>query len=164
MQVTPPCIRTPAIEKSNKELFVIARASDTLSDSSKEKSRALRSEYHCDNHSAVTLPAQNTKKRYDNEDNDKNECDSSEEEADVPQESMYNYINNVVANDVKTRAFNSLTNTLIEAKPVDIWANEGEKGTPLPRRPGVVFRSNIANIEIPHSGTSYNPSFKDHQV
>lgn len=97
-----------------------------LGDSSKEKSQSLRSEYHCDNHSAVTLPTQNTKKRYyDDEDNDRNECDSSEDEVDVPRESMYTYVNNVVASDVKTRAFNSLTNALIEAEPVDIWANEG---------------------------------------
>ena len=71
------------------------------------------------------MPAQNTKKRYYDEDNDSNKCESSEDEANVPQESMYTYVNNVVANDVKTRAFNSLTNALIEAEPIDIWANEG---------------------------------------
>ena len=94
---------------------------NVLGESSKGKSNALRSEYHCSNHSAVTLPKQGTKKRIDHDGN----SISSDDEPDVPQELMYNYVNHVTANDVKTRAFNSLTRNLIKSDPIDIWAKEG---------------------------------------
>lgn len=92
-----------------------------IGESSKGKSNTLRSEYHCSNHSAVTLPKQGTKKRTDHDDN----SISSDDEPDVPQELMYSYVNHVTANDVKTRAFNSLTRNLIKSDPIDIWANKG---------------------------------------
>lgn len=149
-----------ASNKKNDELFEI-EGTPTYS---QNKRRPLTSEYHCTNHSIITLPIHHNKMTTSDA------MSSSEDEIDMPREEMCSYRNVTLAKNVKCRGLGSLRKNLIETKPIDIWSTEATiNDKPLPQRPAGIKRNNIinnnsiANLELPHSGTSYNPLYTDHQ-